>query len=312
MNVHKNARLTPNGRVHLVELINSSGLRAAATATGLSTRTVAKWRRRHADEGAAGLVDRSSRPHRLRQPIGATKRERIVRLRQRRRTMHSIAITVGVSVATVSRVLAHAGWSRLPAIDPPPPVQRYEHAAPGDLLHLDTKKLGRIVRPSHRVTGDRRDSVDGAGWEAAHIAIDDHSRVAFAQVLADESKHSAVAFLRSVVACFAVLGVTIRRILTDNGSAYRSKLFARTCDELGLKHRFTRPYTPRTNGKAERFIQTALREWAYVRSYRNSAHRTKALQPWLTHYNLCRTHSALAHRPPISRIAMNNLLQLNT
>lgn len=312
MNVHKNARLTPNGRVHLVELISSNGLRAAAMATGLSTRTAAKWRRRHADEGEAGLVDRSSRPQRLRAPIGATKRERIVRLRQRRRTMRSIAVTVGVSVATVSRVLANAGWSRLPAIDPPPPVQRYEHAAPGDLLHLDTKKLGRIVRPSHRVTGDRRDSVDGAGWEAAHIAIDDHSRVAFAQVLPDEGKHSATAFLRTVVACFAVLGVTIRRILTDNGSAYRSKLFARTCVELGIKHGFTRPYTPRTNGKAERFIQTALREWAYARSYRNSAHRTKALQPWLTRYNLCRPHSALAHRPPISRIAMNNLLQLNS
>ena len=312
MNVHKNARLTPNGRIHLIELIDRAGLKAAAAATGLSSRTVAKWRDRETCEGVAGLVDHSSRPRRLRAPITEAKRERIVRLRRRRCTMRTIAVRVGVSMATVSRVLANAGCSRLPALDPAPPVRRYEHAAPGDLLHLDTKKLGRIVRPGHRVTGDPRDSVDGAGWEATHVAIDDHSRVAFAQVLHDEGKHSAVAFLRTVVACYAALGVTIRRLLTDNGSAYRSKLFAQTCQTMGIKHSFTRPYTPRTNGKAERFIQTILREWAYVRSYRNSAHRTQALQPWLSHYNLRRTHSALGHRPPISRISMNNLLQLNT
>ena len=312
MNVHKNARLTPNGRIHLIELIDRAGLKAAAAATGLSSRTAAKWRDRETCEGVAGLVDHSSRPWRLRAPITEAKRERIVRLRQRRCTMRTIAVRVGVSMATVSRVLANAGCSRLPALDPAPPVRRYEHAAPGDLLHLDTKKLGRIVRPGHRVTGDPRDSVDGAGWEATHVAIDDHSRVAFAQVLHDEGKHSAVAFLRTVVACYAALGVTIRRLLTDNGSAYRSKLFAQTCQTMGIKHSFTRPYTPRTNGKAERFIQTILREWAYVRSYRNSAHRTQALQPWLSHYNLRRTHSALGHRPPISRIGMNNLLQLNS
>jgi transposase InsO family protein len=296
----------------LLELIDSVGLKAAAAATGLSPRTAAKWRDRRACEGVAGLVDRSSRPQQVRAPVTEAKRQRIVRLRQRRCMMRTIAVRVGVSVATVSRVVAEAGCSRLPVLDPPPPVRRYEHAAPGDLLHLDTKKLGRIVRPGHRMTGDPRDSVDGAGWEAAHVAIDDHSRVAFAQVLADEGKHSAVAFLRSVVACYAVLGVNIRRLLTDNGPAYRSKLFARTCQAMGIKHSFTRPYTPRTNGKAERFIQTILREWAYVRSYRNSAHRTKALQPWLSYYNLRRTHSALGHRPPISRIGMNNLLQLNT
>lgn len=312
MNVHKNARLTPNGRIHLIELIDSVGLKAAAVATGLSPRTAAKWRDRKAREGVAGLSDRSSRPQQVRAPIPATKRERIVRLRQRRATMRTIAVRVGVSVATVSRVLAEAGCSRLPALDPPPPTRRYEHPAPGDLLHLDTKKLGRILRPGHRVTGDPRDSIQGAGWEVTHVAIDDHSRVAFAQVLADETKHSAVAFLYTVVACYAMLGVTIRRLLTDNGSAYRSKLFARTCEALGIKHSFTRPYTPRTNGKAERFIQTILREWAYVRSYRNSAHRAKALQPWLSYYNLRRTHSAIGHRPPISRISMNNLLQLNT
>ena len=312
MNVHKNARLTPNGRIHLIELIDSAGLKAAAAATGLSSRTAAKWRDRQVREGVVGLVDRSSRPKRLRAPTAATKCERIVRLRQRRCTMRVIAVRVGVSVATVSRVLADAGCSRLSALDPAPPVRRYEHAAPGDLLHLDTKKLGRIVRPGHRITRNPRDSVDGAGWDATHVAIDDHSRVAFAQVLRDEGKHSAVAFLRTVVACYAVLGVTIRRLLTDNGPAYRSKLFAHACEALGIKHSFTRPYTPRTNGKAERFIQTILREWAYARSYRSSAHRTKALQPWLSHYNLRRTHSALGHRPPISRIGMNNLLQLNT
>ena len=312
MNVHKNARLTPNGRVHLLELIDAMGLQAAAAATGLSTRSAAKWRARHAREGTSGLVDRSSRPQRLRAPIPVVTRDRIVRLRQRRRTMRSIAVTVGVSVATVSRILAQAGWSRLPALNPPPVVRRYEHALPGDLLHLDTKKLSRIVRPGHRVTGNPRDSVDGAGWEAAHIAIDDHSRVAFAQVMADEGKQSSIRFLRTVVACYAVLGVTIHRILTDNGPAYRSKLFARTCAALHIKHSRTRPYTPRTNGKAERFIQTALREWAYARSYRHSAARAYALQRWLTHYNLQRPHSALGYRPPISRIGMNNVLQLNT
>jgi len=312
MNVHKNARLTPNGRVHLLELIDTMGLQAAAAAAGLSTRSAAKWRSRHAREGVSGLVDRSSRPQRLRAPLPVATRDRVVRLRQRRRTMRSIAVTVGVSVATVSRVLAQAGWSRLPAINPPPVVRRYEHALPGDLLHLDTKKLSRIVRPGHRVTGDPRDSVDGAGWEAAHVAIDDHSRVAFAQVMADEGKQSSVSFLHTVVACYAVLGVTIRRILTDNGPAYRSKLFARSCAALHIKHSRTRPYTPRTNGKAERFIQTALREWAYARCYRHSAARAYALQRWLTHYNLQRPHSALGYRPPISRIGMNNVLQLNT
>jgi len=232
--------------------------------------------------------------------------------RGQRLTIRAIATQLSVPVSTLRRWLASQGLNRLPRLNPPPPVQRYEHVAPGDLLHLDIKKLGRIVRPGHRVTGDPRDSVNGAGWECVHVAIDDHSRVGFSQAYPDETQASAIAFLRAAVAYYSRLGVTIARLLTDNGSAYRSKAFAAACRELGIKHRFTRPYTPRTNGKAERFIQTALREWAYVATYSNSAHRQAALQPWMHRYNHHRPHSALGYMPPISRIPRNNVSNLNT
>jgi transposase InsO family protein len=191
------------------------------------------------------------------------------------------------------------------------PALRYEREAPGELLHMDTKKLGRIVRPSHRVTGNRRGSVEGAGWEFAHVAIDDHSRAGFVQMHGDERKDSAVAFFRATVAHYAALGVTIKRLLTDNGPAYRSRLFAQTCQALGIKHTFTRPYRPQTNGKAERFIQTCLREWAYGRIWQNSAERTAWLPAFLAYYNARRPHSALDYKPPASRLGGNNLLQLN-
>ena len=225
--------------------------------------------------------------------------------------MRSIARVVGRSVATISRVLATLGLSSLKALEPKVPVVRYERATPGEMLHMDTKKLGRIERPSHRVTGDRRDSVEGAGWEVAHVAIDDHSRAGFVQMHVDEKKTSAVAFLKAAVAHYAALGVRIQRVLTDNGSAYRSRLFDQTCQALGIKHSFTRPYRPQTNGKAERFIQTCLREWAYVRSYTNSAERTAWLPAFLAYYNSRRPHSALDYKPPASRLGGNNLLQLN-
>jgi transposase InsO family protein len=180
------------------------------------------------------------------------------------------------------------------------------------MVHMDTKKLGRIVRPSHRVTGDRRDSVDGAGWEFAHVAIDDHSRAGFVQMHSDERKASAVAFLKASVAHYAALGVKIKRLLTDNGSAYRSKLFNKTCQALGIKHAYTRPYRPQTNGKAERFIQTCLREWAYGRIWANSQQRTAWLPAFLSYYNARRAHSALDYKPPASRLGGNNLLQLNS
>lgn len=312
MNSHKHARLTFLGRKTLIERIHRRGLKAAAADAGISERSARKWLARHRAEGDAGMVDRSSRPHRLRAALDAGQREAALTLRGDRLTIRAIATQQGVPVSTLRRWLASQGMNRLPRLNPPPPVVRYEHAAPGDLLHLDIKKLGRIVRPSHRVTGDRRDSVDGAGWECVHVAIDDHSRVGFSQAYPDETRESTIAFLRAAVAYYAGLGVAIARLLTDNGPAYRSKAFAAVCHELGIKHRFTRPYTPRTNGKAERFIQTALREWAYAATYANSAHRQAALQPWMHRYNYHRPHSALGYQPPISRIPRNNLSNLNT
>jgi transposase InsO family protein len=311
MNSHKNARTTYEGRKLLIERIAAMGLRPAASAAGISVRTARKWHMRFEQAGLAGLLDRSSRPHRTRSTIDATLSQRIVQLRHARIPMRTIAAVVGRSVATVSRVLAQQGLSSLKALDPARPVVRYERDAPGELLHMDTKKLGRIVRPSHRVTGNRRDSVNGAGWEFAHVAIDDHSRAGFVRMYADERKDSAVAFLKAAIAHYAALGVKIKRLLTDNGSAYRSQLFARTCQALGIKHTFTRPYRPQTNGKAERFIQTCLREWAYGRIWNNSAERTAWLPAFLAYYNARRPHSALGYKPPASRLAGNNLLQLN-
>jgi transposase InsO family protein len=312
MNSHKNARTTLQGRKLLIERIRIMGLAAAAEAAGISTRTARKWLKRYEALGDAGLLDRSSCPHKTRSTVDEDMRVRIEQLRRARMPMRTIARIVGRSVATVSRVLASLGLSSLKALDPPRPIVRYERSAPGEMLHLDTKKLGRIVRPGHRVTGHPGDSVDGAGWEVAHVAIDDHSRVSFVQVHADETKASAVAFLQAAVAHYAALGVRIKRVLTDNGSAYRSRLFARTCEALGIKHSFTRPYRPQTNGKAERFIQTCLREWAYARTYANSAERTAWLPAFLAYYNTRRPHSALRYKPPASRLGGNNLLQLNS
>lgn len=277
-----------------------------------TTLAARKWLDRFDEFGEEGLADHSSRPDRTRTTINDELRARIERLRRGRMPMRAIAGVVGHSVATISRVLAAAGLSSLQALDPAKPVVRYEHAAPGELLHMDTKKLGCIERPSHRITGDRRDASRGAGWEVAHVAIDDHSRAGFVQMHADERKDSAVAFLKAAVAHYAAIGVRIKRLITDNGSAYRSRLFARTCEALGIKHTFTRPYRPQTNGKAERFIQTCLREWAYARSYANSTERTSWLPAFLSYYNSRRPHSALGYKPPASRLGGNNLLQLNS
>ena len=311
MNIHKNARLTVEGRKLLVERIRVIGLTAAAEAAGVSLRTARKWLRRYRELGLAGLADRSSRPRHTRGSVDAALEHSIEQLRRLRMPMRRIAQLVGRSVSTVSRLLARLGLSSLQALDPVRPIVRYEHVAPGEMLHIDTKKLGRIVRPSHRVTGDRRDSVEGAGWEFAHVAIDDHSRAGFVQMHPDERKDSAVEFLKASVAHYAAHGVRIKRLLTDNGSAYRSKLFNKTCQALGIKHTYTRPYTPQTNGKAERFIQTCLREWAYGRLWNNSQERTSWLPVFLDYYNNRREHSALGYRPPASRLGGNNLLQLN-
>ena len=312
MNSHKNARLTIEGRKLLIERIAVMGLIPAAEAAGISRQTARKWLCRFEQCGHDGLGDRSSRPDRTRSTIDCKLAIRIEQLRRSRMPMRSIAGVVGRSVATVSRFLAGLGLSSLKSLNPVEPVVRYEREAPGELLHMDTKKLGRIVRPSHRVTGNRRDSVDGAGWEVVHVAIDDHSRASFVQVLCDERKESVVDFLKATVAHYKALGVNVKRLLTDNGSAYRSRLFAKTCQALGIKHTFTRPYRPQTNGKAERFIQTCLREWAYGRIWSNSAERTAWLPAFLAYYNARRPHSALAYKPPASRLGGNNLLQLDS
>jgi transposase InsO family protein len=237
----------------------------------------------------------------------------IVELRRRHLLQARIARAVGVSESTVSRVLARAGLSKLSDLKPVEPVQRYEHDAPGDLLHIDTKKLGRIVRPSHRVTGDRRDSVDGAGWETLFVAVDDHARIAFTEMQPDEKTPQAVQFLQDAAAYYASLGVRLKRLLTDNGSAFRSRDFAAACKDLGIQHRFTRAYRPQTNGKAERFIQSALREWAYGWTYQNSSHRTAALASWMHHYNWHRPHSGIGDVAPMTRLnaSGHNVLTLH-
>ena len=312
MNSHKNARLTFEGRKLLIERIAVMGLIPAAEAAGISPRTARKWRRRFEEDGLGGLLDRSSRPFKTRSRLDQSLCQRMEGLRRARMPMRRIASVVGRSVATVSRFLASVGLSSLKALDPVQPVVRYEREAPGELLHMDTKKLARIAVTGHRVTGNPRDHTRGAGWESPHVAIDDYSRAGFVQMLPDERKESAVEFLKACVAHYAALGVKITRLLTDNGSAYRSTLFNKTCQALGIKHIFTRHYRPQTNGKAERFIQTCLREWAYGRIWTNSAERTGWLPAFLAYYNARRPHSALAYKPPASRLGGNNLLQLNT
>lgn len=252
-----------------------------------------KWKRRFVEEGVEGLRDRSSRPARIRSCIDDTLGERIEQLRRSRMPLHRIAQTVGRNLSAVSRFVIRLGLSSLNALDPREPAVRYERKVPGEMLHIDTKRHGRIERPSHRVTGNRRDSVDGAGWEFAHVAIDDHSRAGFVQMHADERKATAVEFLRATVAHYKALGVKVQRLLTDNGPAYRSKNFKRACEALGIKHTFTKPYRPQTNGKAERFIQTCLREWAYGRVWNNSQERRDWFLSFLAYYNTRRAHSVL-------------------
>ena len=316
MDYHQNARLTIHSREQLARRVLEQGctLKLAAASFSVSAKTAAKWVRCFREQGLAGLQDRSSRPHRLRRPTSAELVSRVEQLRRQRWTGLRIAQQTSLSRATVSRILRRLKLSRMRDLEPKLPVQRYEHACPGDLLHLDIKKLGRIARPSHRVTGNRRDRVAGIGWEYFHVAIDDHSRVAFSALYPDEKQASVLAFLAAALAYYARFGIRFRAVLTDNGPAYRSHAFAHACRRLGLKHRFTRPYTPRTNGKAERFIQTALREWAYARCYQNSNQRSQELRPWLHQYNWHRPHGSLGASPPITRSLLdrNNLLRLHS
>lgn len=317
MNIHKNARLTPRGREVMVSRIESGQTpEAAARAAGVCPRTVRKWVARYKAEGIEGLRDRSSRPRRLYRPTPPATVEQVETLRRQRWTGKQIAAEVGVSPATVSRILKRLGLNRIQALEPAEPVRRYQREHPGELIHIDIKKLGRFNRTGHRITGKRTGIATsrGSGWEYVHVCIDDASRIAFSQILPDEKKESAVAFLKAAVAYYQSLGITVARVMTDNGSCYRSKAFRDACRDLGLKHIRTRPYTPKTNGKAERFIQTALREWAYAQAYPTSDRRAEELPIWLHRYNWHRPHGSLKSKPPISRLALaeDNLLRLHS
>jgi transposase InsO family protein len=310
MNVHKNASMTPKGRAHLVQEIARIGLIPAAAAAGISVRTARKWHRRHATEGVEGLQDRSSRPRRSPKRCAGVKLERAVALRRTQQLSYAcIAERVGLSRSTIGRACQAAGVARLGTAEPG--NRRYERRSAGELLHIDTKKLARFAQPGHRITGDRTRYTPRAGWQALHVAIDDHSRVGFSLLRADETAKSACGFLMAALRYYRQMGVRIQRVMTDNGSAYKSRRFAKLLRRLGIRHIRTRPYTPRTNGKAERFIQTLLREWAYAYRYPSSDHRADELQPWMYHYNFQRPHSAISHKPPASRLGFsgNNVLR---
>jgi transposase InsO family protein len=287
-----------------------------AQAMGVSLTTLKKWLRRYRAEGVTGLQDRSCRPRRSPRQLPLERVAQVIAMRQQRRTGRFICQRLTVSGASVSRILQRARLSRWRDLEPRPPVVRYERERPGELLHLDTKKLGRIKGIGHRITGNRRRHIGtrGIGWDVVHVAIDDASRVAVASVTEDECGITASRFLKSTVEHFAKRGVRIERVMTDNGSPYVSYAFRDTCQQLGIKHLRTKPFTPRTNGKAERFIQTSLREWAYAEAYLSSGQRTTALHSWLHHYNWHRPHSAVNCQPPITRLGLkgNNLLKFHS
>ena len=303
MDIYKNARTLPHGRMLIVErLAVGWSVAAVAAAAGVTAKTVRKWRDRHATEGARGLADRSSRPHHSPTRLDLAGEDAIEALRRQRLSSPAIARRLG----------------RLSALDPRPPVIRYEREQPGELIHIDIKKLGRIDGIGHRITGDRtgqssrRAAGRGLGWEYLHVAIDDRSRLAFTQLLPSERKEDATDFLESSLAWFTQRGVTVQRVMTDNGSAYKSKLFADVLDRHGVAHKRTRPYTPKTNGKAERFIQSSICEWAYATPFNTSAERKDAMHPWLHDYNTKRPHSALAGKPPVTRLNRDNVLGSDT
>ena len=316
MNVHKNARLTPFGRERVVKQVLERVLTpaAASAAAGVSVRSIYKWVARYKSEGSAGLGDRASRPKRLRCALNAGQRALIEQLRRERRPYREIARRARAPLSTVARYAQRIGLNRLEVLDPKAPIQRYEHDSPGELVHLDTKRLVRFRAPGHRVTADRTQQSRGAGWQFLHIAIDDHARVAYGELYNNERGRSTARFLARLVGYYRQLGIKIARVLTDNGKGYQSHHFRRACQRLGIKHSFTRPYRPQTNGKAERFIQTALREWAYVRTYAHDHERAKAWLPWLHRYNWHRPHASLNYQPPIRRLGLsvNNLSALHS
>ena len=304
MRLHPNAKTTPSGRWLLVQRVRKERwtVLAAAEAAGVSLRTAYKWLARYRGEGQAGLADRRSRPRTIPRRTPERMVRRVEQLRRRRMTSTEIASRTSLPLSTVSLVLRRLGLHRLSRLEPEEPVRRYERETPGELLHLDTKKLARIRRVGHRIHGDRSTRVRGAGWEFAHVCVDDHTRLAYVEVLPDERSTTAMAFLRRALAWYRARGIEVQRIMTDNGSCYVSNRFAALCHERGIRQIFTRPYTPKTNGKAERFIQTLTQKWAYKRAYRTSALRTSALRPWIKHYNHERPHRGIGMKPPMTRL----------
>lgn len=315
MDYHQNARLTIHSREQLARavVVDRCTVQAAAARFQVSAKTAAKWVRRFREGGPEALRDGSSRPRHSPRLTSSTLMEKVLSLRRLRWNGWRIAREIKLSRATVSRILRRAGMNRLRSLDPPPPVVRYEHKRPGDLIHFDIKRLARIVKPGHRIHGDRTRETRGAGYEYLHIAIDDHSRIAFTAILPDQKHGSAILFFHMARAFYSRFGIAFRRVLTDNGSCYRDGRFRMTLRKANVKHRFTRPYTPKTNGKAERFIQTSLREWAYARSYQNSLEREQELDLWLHDYNFHRPHASLNLNTPASRsdLNRNNLLSLH-
>jgi transposase InsO family protein len=311
MKLHGNARTCPNSRRLLVERIESSScsLREAADAAGISERTAYRWLKRWREEGAKGLIDRSSAPKQIPHRTPPDREQAIAALRRLHMTAAEIAEVLRMALSTVSAVLKRIGLGKRSRLLPPEPANRYERKRPGELVHLDIKKLGRIAGAGHRVTGKRnfherrgKLRIGALGWEFVHVAVDDATRLAFVEVLADERGATAAGFLSRAVSWFASLGITVERVLSDNGACYRSEVHALTLQELRIRHLFTRPYRPRTNGKAERFIQTLTHKWAYGAIYGSSAERTAALPGWLNHYNYSRPHGSLSHKPPGARL----------
>jgi transposase InsO family protein len=317
MDTHRNAPLTPKGREMMVRAVLDFGLSKAAAARRFNTtaKTVAKWIERFEGEGVEGLLDRSSRPHSSPSQATPAVCATVEALRRQRHTGQQIAAEVGVSAASVSRILKRLGLNRLSALEPAEPVRRYERAAPGEIVHIDTKKLGKFNRIGHRITGDRagQSNARGVGWEYLHLAIDDHSRLAYSEILPDEKRASCLRFLFNALRFFRSLGVGVQRVMTDNGSSFRSFRYAKALRRLGIRHLRTKPYTPKTNGKAERFVQTSLREWAYAQAYPTSIDRAQELPRWLHRYNWHRPHGGIGDKTPISRLALtgNNLLRLH-
>jgi transposase len=317
MNLHANAQTCPNSRSLLVRRIEDEGwsLTKAAEAAGVSERTARKWLARWRSEGAAGLLDRSSAPRRRPSRLPADRVAAIEKLRRVRMTAAEIAEILEMALSTVSRWLQRIGLGRLSRLEPPEPPNRYERRRAGELVHVDVKKLGRIQVPGHRVTGNRRQharrtrignqgrKLGTAGWEFVHVCVDDATRLAYAEVLPDERGATAAGFLRRACEWFRSLGIRVERVMSDNGACYRSGVHGALCRELELRHIFTRPYRPRTNGKAERFIQTLTRRWAHGAIYGSSSERTDALPGWLDHYNYRRGHGSLAKRTPAARLA---------